>query len=82
MSPYSTLPVDEADEIVDGGLGAAAAHLAEEPVVGHQEERAPRLPQVHVQLARRLPPHPVAVLVEQLPLDPGGQIVQLEFLAS
>jgi hypothetical protein len=30
-------PVDEADEIVDGRLGAAAAHFVEEAVVGHQE---------------------------------------------
>ena len=64
-------PVDEADEVVDRRLGAAAAHLAEEPVVCDEEERAARLTQVHVQLARRLPAHTdMTVLVVLLPQDP------------
>ena len=71
-------PVDEADEVVDRRLGAAAAHLAEEPVVGDEEERAARLPQVHVQLARSLPAHTdMTVLVVLLPQYPGGSIQDL-----
>ncbi len=42
-------PVYEADEVIDGSLGAAAAHLAEEPVIGHQQQRAASLAEVHVQ---------------------------------
>ena len=45
------LPVDEADQVVDGGLGAPPAHFAEESVVGHQQKRTPSLTEVHVKLA-------------------------------
>ena len=45
------VPVNQRNEIVDRGLGATSAHLTEEPVIRHQEQRTTRLSQVHVQLA-------------------------------
>lgn len=45
------LPINQGNEVIDRGLGAASAHLAKEPIVGHQEKWTPRLPQIHVELA-------------------------------
>ena len=44
-------PVDQADEVVDGRLGAAAAHLVEEAVVGDQKKWTSGLMQVVVKLS-------------------------------